>query len=143
MNREIWETFYRGEEKYGYVHQIQGDKESGKVVFDIENRYYYEFAYPSGETRYLGTDIYCPCYSPDGKYLVYSSPCCEDWYDVDEKAAEEMERILPGIYILEVETGETAYIKQDMNDIHRAAILDSRSFEWLEKDCFEQVMGEE
>ena len=60
----------------------------------------------------------------------------------DEKAAEEMERILLGIYILEVETGKTAYIKQDMNDIHWAATLDYRSFEWLEKDCFEQVMEE-
>ena len=139
---EVLWIFYQGEEKCGYVWQIQGDKESGKVVFDIENRYYYEYTYPSGEIRYLGTDMYCPCYSPDGKYLVYSSPCAADWYDVDEKAAEEMERILPGIYILEVETGKTAYIKQDMNDIHWAATLEFRTFQWVEKDCFEKVMEE-
>ncbi|MDE7251179.1 MAG: hypothetical protein K2N82_15145 [Lachnospiraceae bacterium] len=139
---EVLWTFYQGEEKDGYVWQIQGDKESGKVIFDVENRYYYEFTYPSGEIRYLGTDMYCPCYSPDGKYIAYSSPCSADWNDVDEKAAEEMERILPGIYILEVETGKTAYIKQDMNDIHWAATLEFRSFQWVEKDCFEKVMKE-
>ena len=47
---------------------------------------------------------------------------------------------MPGVYILEAETGKTAYIKQDMNDIHWAATLNYRSFEWLEKDCYEQVM---
>ncbi|MCM1254369.1 MAG: hypothetical protein NC321_16240 [Clostridium sp.] len=134
----LW-TFYQGKEKQGFVQQIQGDKKSGKVIFNVENRYFYEFTYPSGETRYLGADMYCPCYSPDGKYIAYSSPCSVDWYDVDEKAVEEMERILPGIYILEVETGKTAYIEQDIDAIHRAASLEFRSFQWVEKDCFEQV----
>ena len=143
------ETFYkkvdRLYEQTGYYcvrYNEQGDKESGKVVFDVENRYYYEFTYPSGEIRYLGTDMHCPCYSPDGKYIAYSSPCSADWNDVDEKDIEEMERILPGIYILEVETGKTAYIKQDMNDIHWAATLEFRTFQWVEKDCFEKVMEE-
>lgn len=50
-----------------------------------------------------------------------------------------MIKILPGIYILEVETGKTAYIKQDIDAIYWADRLNSRSFQWVEKDCFEKI----
>ena len=134
---EILLTFYQGNE-YGYVWQIQGDKESGKVVYKLGKRDFYEYAYPSGEIKYLGKDMYYPRYSPDGKYIAYSSPDMEACYGLDEAEAEEVLRILPGIYILEVETGKTAYIKQDVDDS-----LITRTFKWVEKDCFEQVMEEE
>lgn len=140
-NAEVLCTFYRGDE-YGYVWQILGYRESGKVVYVLDGRSFYEYSYPSGEIRYLGKDMYYPCYSPDGKYIAYSSPDGEAYYDLDAEEAEEVSRILPGIYILEVETGKTAYIKQDIHDIEWAEMLNTRTFQWVEKDCFEKVMGE-
>lgn len=140
-NAKVLCTFYRGD-KYGYVWQVLGDRESGKVVYVLDNRSFYEYSYPSGEIRYLGKDMYYPCYSPDGKYIAYSSPDGEAYYDLDAEEAEEVSRILPGIYILEVETGKTAYIKQDIHDIEWAEMLNTRTFQWVEKDCFEKVMGE-
>lgn len=133
---EVLLTFYQGEQ-YNYVYQIQGDKESGKVVYQLGERDFYEYTYPSGEIKYLGKDMYYPWYSPDGKYIVYSSPDMEACYDLDWDETEEVLRILPGIYILEVETGKTAYIKQDVDDS-----LITRTFQWVEKDCFEKVMEE-
>ena len=53
-----------------------------------------------------------------------------------------MERILPGIYILGVETGKTAYIKQNVDGIKWADGLSTRTFQWVEKECFEKVMEE-
>lgn len=140
-NTEILCTFYQGDE-YGYVWQVLGDRESGKVVYVLNGRSFYEYSYPSGEIRYLGKDMYYPCYSPDGKYIAYSSPDGEAYYDLDAEEAEEVERILPGIYILEVETGKTAYIKQDIDDIEWAEMLNTRTFQWVEKDSFEKVMEE-
>ncbi|MCM1254376.1 MAG: hypothetical protein NC321_16275 [Clostridium sp.] len=138
---EVWLTFYQGEQ-YNYVWQIQGDKDSGKVVYQLGGRDFYEYAYPSGKIKYLGRDMYYPCYSPDGKYIAYSSPDMESCYDLDDEEADEVLRILPGIYILEVETGKTAYIKQDISAITWADGLSTRTFQWVEKDCFEQVMEE-
>ncbi|MBD5472715.1 MAG: hypothetical protein HDR20_07425 [Lachnospiraceae bacterium] len=141
-NAEVLWTFYQGD-KYGYVWQIQGDRESGKVVYELGNRSFYEYTYSSGETRYLGKDMYYPCYSPDGKYIAYSSPDSEAYFDLDAEEAEEVDRILPGIYILEVDTGKTAYIRQDIHDIADwAEQLNTRAFQWVEKECFERVMKE-
>lgn len=136
---EVLLTIYQGD-KLGYAYQIQGDKESGKVVYQIGYRDFYEYTYPSGEIRYLGKDMYYPCYSPDGKYIAYSSPDGEACYDLDEKESGEVLRILPGIYILEMETGKIAYIKQDVYDLDWADRLDSRGFQWVEKDSFDQIM---
>ncbi|MDE7339661.1 MAG: YARHG domain-containing protein [Lachnospiraceae bacterium] len=140
-SEEVLVTFYQGDE-FEYVYQIQGDRENGKVVYQLGSRDFYEYAYPSGETRYLGKDMYYPWYSPDGKYIAYSSPDGEACYDLDEEEAEEVTKILPGIYILEVETGKTAYIKQDIDAIYWADRLNTRSFQWVEKDCFEKMMEE-
>ena len=124
------------------LRQFQGDKESGKVIFRLGIRSFYELSYPSGDVKYLGKDMYCLSYSPDRKYVAYSEPCNEDGFDLDEEEYKEIKRILPGIYILEVETGKIAYISMDINDIEWAEMLVSRSFEWVEKDCFEKVMEE-
>ena len=140
-NKEVLVTFYQGDES-GDVYQIQGDRENVKVVYSLGSRDFYEYAYPSGEIRYLGKDMYYPWYSPDGKYIAYSSPDGEACYDLDEEEAEEVIKILPGIYILEVETGKTAYIKQDIDAIYWADRLNTRSFQWVEKDCFEKMMEE-
>lgn len=136
---EILLTFYQGD-KYGYVWQIEGDKESGKVVYQLSN-HFYEYIYPSGEIKYLGKDMYYLCYSPDGKYIAYSSPDYEAFYDLDLDEAKEASKILPGIYILEVETGKTAYIEQYVEDADDIGFF-TRTFQWVEKDCFEQVMEE-
>ncbi|MCM1263312.1 MAG: hypothetical protein NC313_11395 [Butyrivibrio sp.] len=123
--------------------QVQGDKESGKVIFRLDDRSFYELSYPSGDAKYLGKDMYCLSYSPDGKYAAYSSPCNEDFFDLDEEDYEELDRIPSGIYILEVETGKTAYIEMDIFDIvDWADMLDSRAFRWVEKESFEKVMEE-
>ena len=132
-------TFYQGN-KLGYVWQIQGDKESGKVVYQLSN-HFYEYIYPSGEIKYLGKDMYYLCCSPDGKYIAYSSPDYEAFYDLDLDEAKEASKILPGIYILEVETGKTAYIEQYVEDADDIGFF-TRSFQWVEKDCFERVMEE-
>ena len=138
-NTEVLWTIYQGD-KLGYAYQIQGDKESGKVVYQLGNRDFYEYIYPSGEIRYLGKDMHFPCYSPDGKYIAYSSPDAEAFYGLNEEEAEEVSKILPGIYILEVETGKIAYIKQDIDDMDWADRLIGRGFQWVEKDNFEQIM---
>lgn len=122
------------------LQQFQGDKESGKVVLRLDSRYFYELSYPSGDIKYLGKDMYCLSYSPDRKYVAYSEPCNEDIFDLNEEEYKEIKGILPGIYILEVETGKIAYIRLDIHDIEWAEMLVSRSFEWVEKDCFEKVM---
>ena len=136
---EVLLTFYQGD-KYGYVWQIQGDKDSGKVVYQLGKRDFYEYTYPSGEIKYLGKDMYYPWYSPDGKYIAYSSPDMEACYGLDEAEADEVLRILPGIYILEVETGKTVYIEQYVKDADDIGFF-TRTFQWVEKDCFEKVIG--
>ena len=136
---EVLLTFYQGN-KLGYVWQIQGDKEGGKVVYQLSN-HFYEYIYPSGEIKYLGKDMYYLCYSPDGKYIAYSSPDYEAFYDLDLDEAKEVSKILPGIYILEVETGKTAYIEQYVEDADDIGFF-TRTFQWVEKEQAEEYFHE-
>lgn len=48
---------------------------------------------------------------------------------------EEHQLPPPGIYFMEIETGKTAYIYWDR-------LPEERSFIWLEKESFEEYMGD-
>ncbi|MBD5547639.1 MAG: hypothetical protein HDQ97_09595 [Lachnospiraceae bacterium] len=113
---------------------FSGNQEEGKIIIEYD-RDFYEISYPSGYVKYLGQDMYSLSYSPDGKYVAYSSGYHEIVLAHDGNI-DELEQILPGIYILEVATGKTAYIKQDIDICE----LSERSFLWIEEEDFERSM---
>ena len=113
--------------------QFRGNQEEGKIIVEY-NRSFYEISYPSDYVKYLGQDMYSLSYSPDGKYVAYSSGYHEAVLAYGER--DELEQMSPGIYILEVETGKTAYIKQDIDICE----LSERSFLWIEEEDFERSM---
>ena len=113
---------------------FSGNQEEGKIIIEYD-RDFYEISYPSGYVKYLGQDMYSLSYSPDGKYVAYSNAYHEIVLDYGMNI-EELEQILPGIYILEVATGKVAYIKQDIDICE----LSWRSFLWIEEEEFERNM---
>ncbi len=111
--------------------QFWGDKTEGKVIIEYD-RNFYKISYPSNEVEYIGRDMYSLCYSPDRKYAAYSS--CYNERAIGDEEADELEKIAPGIYIMEVSTGRTAYIEQDIDMWE----LCRRVFVWVEKENFEK-----
>lgn len=114
--------------------QFWGDENEGKVIMRIGDRDFYEVSYPSGDMKYIGKDIYSLCYSPDRKYAAYSNCDHDDYYDFDTKDFNEVKTMPEGIYILEIETGRTAYIEQDSELNYQC-----RNFQWGEKKSFNNM----
>ena len=115
-----------------FIRQFEGDGQEGYILVQAGPSSFFRIEYPSGEVTYLGEYLYSPSFSPDGKYLAYSGI---DYDNVVGMELEEEQRIPPsGIYVKEIETGKTAYIYWDR-------LPEERSFIWLEKECFEEYMG--
>ena len=118
------------------VIQFVGDEEEGNIILQGEDSFF-QIAYPSNEVTYLGECMYSLSYSPDGKYAAYSSVDYDNGVDMEP---EEADRIAPGIYILEVETGRVAYLYWDPNTEPDEEFMERRSFLWIEKEGFERYM---
>lgn len=122
------------------VVQFEGNEQEGWVILRggmVSS--FFMITYPSGEVTYMGEYLYSACFSPDGKYVAYSSIEYDTMYDM---SWEEKKTIVPGIYVLEVETGKTAYIYWDPSKNPEEDFMEYRNFMWIEKEGFEEYMGD-
>ncbi len=115
--------------------QFFGNQKEGTVIVQC-GRSFYEVEYPSNKVKYLGKDMYSLCYSPDKKYIVYSSIDHEFGMGLSKDEMAETRDILPGIYLMEMETGKVAYIEINMEWYS----LNNRKFLWIEKENFEKYI---
>lgn len=121
------------DEIWADVIQFFGNQKEGTVIIQC-GRFFYEVEYPSNKARCLGKDMYSLCYSPDKKYIAYSSIDHEFGMSLSEDEMAETRDILPGIYLMEMETGKIAYIEMDIEWFD----LNNRNFMWIEKESFEK-----
>lgn len=120
------------------VRQFEGNEEEGWLTVQADRSSFFRIAYPSGEVDYLGEYLYSLCFSPDGKYAAYSNVTYEDGVDMEW---EEEKRVPPpGIYIMELETGKTAYIFWNSFENLKKDSVAYRNFIWIEKEAFEEYM---
>ena len=124
--------------------QFEGNENEGWLTLQAGNSSFFRIAYPSGEVTYLGEYMYAVSFSPDGKYAAYSSE--EDYdsgVDMEPEEYEKMRRICPpGICVREIETGKTAYIYWYPFRNPEEDFMEYRGFSWIEKESFEEFMGE-
>lgn len=122
--------------------QFEGNEKEGWLTVQAGSSSFFRIAYPSGEMTYLGEYMYSPWFSPDGKYVAYSSIDYNNGVGMEHGRPEEYAQTPPdGIYVREVETGKTAYIywkpmwpEEDY--------MEYRNFLWIEKAAFEEYMGD-
>lgn len=122
------------------VVQFEGNEQEGWVILRggmVSS--FFMITYPSGEVTYMGEYLYSACFSPDGKYVAYSSIEYDTMYDM---SWEEKKTIVPGIYVLEVETGKTAYIYWDPSKNPEEDFMEYRNFMWIEKEGFDEYMSD-
>ncbi|MDE5597300.1 MAG: hypothetical protein K2J04_05660, partial [Lachnospiraceae bacterium] len=124
-----------------FVKHFRGSEQEGWLVIQVGPSSFFRIDYPSGEVTYLGEYLYSPSFSPDGKYMAYSSIDGDNVIDMDP--AEYEQTPSPGIYVREVETGKTAYIYWYPSRETGEDYMESRGFQWLEKEAFEEFMGGE
>lgn len=144
----IWEETRKIREARGYeedylwveIEQFRGNEQEGWLVVQAGSSSFFQIAYPSGEVTYLGEYLYSPRFSPDGKYLAYSSVDYDNGVDMEPE--EEKQTPPPGIYVREVETGKTAYIYWNPSIETGEDFLEYRTFTWIEKEGFEEYMGD-
>ena len=122
-----------------FVKQFRGNEQEGWLLVQVGPSSFFRIDYPAGEVTYLGEYLYSPSFSPDGKYMAYSSIDGNNVIDMEPEEYEQMPP--PGIYVWEVETGKTAYIYWDPKKNPEEDFLESRGFGWLEKEAFEEYMG--
>ncbi len=140
IREDVWERrddMQKGYEFFSTVCQFEGNEQEGWLVIQAENSFY-KIAYPSGEVTYLGEYLYSPSFSPDGRYLAYSSVDYDNRTDM--KSTEYEQSPPPGIYVRDIETGKTAYIYWDPSRNPKEDIFEYRDFLWIEKDSFEEYM---
>lgn len=123
-----------------FVKHFRGSEQKGRLVIQVGHSSFFQIDYPSGGVTYLGEYLYSPSFSPDGKYMAYSSIDGNNSIDMDP--AEYEQTPSPGIYVMEVETGKTAYIYWYPSRETGEDYMESRGFVWLEKGAFEEYMGE-
>ena len=140
IREDVWERrddMQKGYEFFSTVCQFEGNEQEGWLVMQAGSSFY-KIAYPSGKVTYLGEYLYSPSFSPDGRYLAYSS------VDYDNRAGmkstEYEQSPPPGIYVRDIETGKTAYIYWDPSRNPKEDIFEYRDFLWIEKDSFEEYM---
>ena len=143
IQEEVWkirDDVQEGDQVFVDVCQFEGDEQEGWLVIQAGRSSFFRIAYPSGKVTYLGEYLYSPSFSPDGRYLAYSSVDYDNGVDMDLE--EEEQTPPPGIYIREVKTGKTAYIYWNPSRKTGEDYMQSRSFLWLEKESFEEYMGD-
>lgn len=119
--------------------QFEGNENEGWLTVQAGPSSFFRIAYPSGEVSYLGEYMYSPRFSPDGKYIAYSSIDYDNGVGMDP---DEYAQTPPGgIYVREVETGKTAYIHWEDYSPPEEYGLRSRGFNWIEKAAFEEYMN--
>ncbi len=137
---KIRDDVQEGDLLYVNICQFEGNEQEGWLVIQAGRSSFFKIAYPSGEVTYLGEYLYSPSFSPDGKYLAYS---CVDYDNGVDMYPEEYEQTPPsGIYVREIETGKTAYIYWNPSRETGEDFMVSRAFLWLEKESFEEYMGD-
>lgn len=123
--------------------QFEGNENEGWLTVQAGDSSFFRIAYPSGKVTYLGEYMYAVSFSPDGKYVAYSSE--EDYDSGVGMAPEEYERMRricpPGICVREIETGKTAYIYWYPFRNQDEDFMEYRGFSWIEKEAFEEYMG--
>ena len=122
-----------------FVEQFRGNEQEGWLVIQVGPSSFFRIDYPTGEVTYLGEYLYSPSFSPDGKYMAYSSIDGDNAIDMDP--AEYEQTLSPGIYVREVETGKTAYIYWYPSIETGEDSMEFRGFQWIEKEVFEEYMG--
>lgn len=124
------------------VQQFEGNEKEGWLTVQAGRSSFFQITYPLGEVTYLGEYMYSPCFSPDGKYVAYSSDVdYDDGVDMDQEEREKMERVcLPGICVREIETGKTAYIYWDPAENPDEDYMEYRHFIWIAKESFNKFM---
>ena len=122
-----------------FVEQFRGNEQEGWLVIQVGSSSFFRIDYPAGEVTYLGEYLYSPSFSPDGKYMAYSSIDGNNSIDMDP--AEYEQTPSSGIYVMEVEIGKTAYIYWYPSSETGEDYMESRGFVWLEKGAFEEYMG--
>lgn len=139
----IRDDIKEGDTELVLVQQFEGNEKEGWVTVQAGRSSFFRIAYPSGEVTYLGEYMYSACFSPDGKYVAYSSDAdYDDGVEMEPEERERMERICPpGICIREIETGKTAYIYWDPAKNPEEDYMEYRHFMWIEKEEFEEYMG--
>lgn len=125
-----------GERYLPHIVQFYGNGGQGTIILR-SHRDFYELSYPSGAIKLLGKDIYAISYSPDGKYLVYSSPDLEVKYDFEDSDWEMTDGHKEGIFVREVATGRTAYVECDV-DSYDSSGVQWREFHWLDKSVVDK-----
>lgn len=119
--------------------QFEGNEDTGWLAVQAGPSSFFRIAYPSGNVTYIGEYMYSLCFSPDGKYAAYSDVDYDNRVGMD---SEERANTPPqGIYILEMETGKTAYIYWPYEDPAQD-FMEYRNFMWIEKEAFEEYMQE-
>ncbi|RKI80426.1 hypothetical protein D7V83_14015 [bacterium 0.1xD8-71] len=118
--------------------QFEGNEQEGWLVVQAGPSSFFRVAYPSDEVTYLGEYLYSLRFSPDGKYAAYTSVDYDNGVGMDP--VEEQQVPPPGIYIMEMETGKTAYIYWDPLRNPEESFMEYRDFLWLEKESFEEYM---
>lgn len=122
-----------------FVEQFRGNEQEGWLVIQVGPSSFFRIDYPTGEVTYLGEYLYSPSFSPDRKYMAYSSIDGDNAIDMDP--AEYEQTLSPGIYVREVETGKTAYIYWYPSIETGEDSMEFRGFQWIEKEVFEEYMG--
>lgn len=122
------------------VCQFEGNEKEGWLVIQAGPSSFFRIAYPSGEVTYLGEYLYSLRFSPDGKYAAYTSVDYDNGVGMDPIEYEQTPP--PGIYVKEIETGKTAYIYWDPSRNPEEDYLEYRDFLWIEKESFEEYMGD-
>ncbi len=137
--RKIRDDVQKGENNLVEICQFEGNEQEGWLVVQAGPSSFFRIAYPSGGVTYLGEYLYSPCFSPDGKYMAYSSVDYDNGVGMDP--AEYEQTPPPGIYVWEVETGKTAYMYWHPSIETGEDYMEYRDFMWLEKESFEEYMG--
>lgn len=122
-----------------FVKQFRGNEQEGWLVIQVGPSSFFRIDYPAGKVTYLGEYLYSPSFSPDRKYMAYSSIDGDNAIDMDP--AEYEQTPSPGIYVREVETGKTAYIYWYPSRETWEDSMEFRGFQWIEKEAFEEYMG--
>lgn len=131
------------------VSQINGDEEEGWMVFSNGDATY-RMTYPDGELQKIGEFMYDTTYSPDGKYRAYcmGNIVLNDlWMSLPDEKFDKInnlyikwDKIAPGWYVEELETGNKTYIPIETWEQDDRPLYGGRCV-WIQKDKLLQLLN--